>query len=71
MDGRVFAEQIKQIRPTVPIVMLTDSLELPGWRFEVSRRVRDGIGQDSVSAWGVVCFVPNYSSGKQLSSHVT
>jgi CheY-like chemotaxis protein len=28
-DGRVIADQIKQIRPTVPIVMLTDSLELP------------------------------------------
>jgi CheY-like chemotaxis protein len=29
LDGRRIAEQIKQVRPTVPIVMVTDSLELP------------------------------------------
>ena len=29
LDGRRIAEQINQVRPTVPIVMVTDSLELP------------------------------------------
>ncbi len=29
LDGSVIAAEIKQVRPTVPIVMLTDHLELP------------------------------------------
>jgi DNA-binding response OmpR family regulator len=29
LDGSVIAARIKQVRPTVPIVMLTDHLELP------------------------------------------
>jgi DNA-binding response OmpR family regulator len=29
LDGSVIAAEIKQLRPTVPIVMLTDHLELP------------------------------------------
>jgi DNA-binding response OmpR family regulator len=29
LDGAVIADEIKRVRPTVPIVMLTDHLELP------------------------------------------
>src|ERR1700683_1127173 len=29
LDGAVVAKEIKQVRPTIPIVMLTDNLELP------------------------------------------
>lgn len=29
LDGKVIADEIKRVRPTVPIVMLTDHLELP------------------------------------------
>lgn len=30
LDGTVVADEIKQVRPEVPIVMLTDHLEIPG-----------------------------------------
>jgi two-component system, sensor histidine kinase and response regulator len=29
LDGALIAETIKQIRPTIPIVMVTDNLEIP------------------------------------------
>lgn len=30
LDGAVIADEIKQVRPEVPIVMVTDHLEIPG-----------------------------------------
>ena len=30
LDGPVIADEIKQVRPEVPIVMLTDHLDIPG-----------------------------------------
>ncbi len=30
LDGTVIADEIKQVRPEVPIVMVTDHLEIPG-----------------------------------------
>ena len=58
LDGAVVANEIKRMRPTIPIVMLTDNLELPdGALNSVDALVTKSDGAHFL--WATVHFVLN------------
>jgi DNA-binding response OmpR family regulator len=58
LDGAIIAHEIKQVRPEVPIVMLTDDFELPdGALKSVDAIVTKADGAHSL--WATVHFVLN------------
>lgn len=58
LDGALVANEIKRIRPTIPIVMLTDNLELPdGALSSVDALVTKSDGAHFL--WATVHFVLN------------
>ena len=58
LDGTIIADEIKQVRPEVPIVMLTDDLELPAGALKsVDAIVTKADGAHSL--WATVHFVLN------------
>jgi hypothetical protein len=73
LDGALVANEIKHIRPTIPIVMLADNLELPdGALNSVDALVNKSDGAHFL--WATVHFVLNVkpaeiSEGKRHSQH--
>ena len=58
LDGACIANEIKRVRPTIPIVMLTDNLELPdGALKSVDALVTKSDGAHFL--WAAVHFVLN------------
>jgi CheY-like chemotaxis protein len=63
LDGTLVANEIKRIRPTIPIVMLTDDLELPdGALNSVDALVTKSDGAHFL--WATVHFVLNVKSAQ-------
>jgi CheY-like chemotaxis protein len=74
LDGSVIATRIKQVRPTVPIVMLTDHLELPdGALKSVDALVTksDGVHFLMATVHFLLSVRPARSRKKSLRGHTT
>ena len=74
LDGSVIAARIKQVRPTVPIVMLTDHLELPdGALKSVDALVTksDGVHFLMATVHFLLCVRPARSRKKSLGGQTT